>query len=202
MLSKYSETWKNAEERRDSDIIDPPAGRYRVRVQSAGYSEVKGKDGLDYDRFFWKLCILDGEYAGACFMRTEFLPPNPADAAIKLSYIKGAIASCNVCPPIEVVDLPAALKLCENAEIEAVVVDIGRTDRSGKPIKNIKFIALQESQAAPIDNGSQIQPEPPHAPSPAPMQAPAPSRAPYRQGGAWNPMAYNSPEVPPSEIPF
>ena len=122
MLSKYDSVWKNTQEKRDSDMIDPAPGRYLVRVENAGYSEVKGKDGLDYDRFFWKLQILEGEHAESCFARTEFLPPNPEEAAQKIAYIKGALLACGVCPPQAVTDLPQSMQLCAGSKLEAVVV--------------------------------------------------------------------------------
>lgn len=150
-LQMYQTIYKTAQTKYDSMYIDPPCGDYQCRVTSAEYKELN-KNGNTYNIFSWTLQIVNGEQSGLRFERREFLP-NAIDTAAekKLGFIKGAIERCGVHAPAEVFDLPKAMKYCIGAELDVSVIDSGQRDKTGRQIKNIKFLKLLAKQQTPAN---------------------------------------------------
>lgn len=146
-LNMYQSLYKTADTKYDSMYIDPPCGDYQCRVIDAEYKELT-KNGNTYDIFSWTLQITDDQMAGLRFERREFLPNKLDESAKKkLGFIKGAIERCGVHAPEEIFDLPQAMKYCIGAEMAVSVIDSGTRDKTGKVIKNIKFLKLIAKQA-------------------------------------------------------
>lgn len=150
-LMQYQTAYKNATERTDSLYTDPPVGDWECKILKTEYKEIV-KNGSSYDRFTWDLEITCEQMKGVRFSRVEFLPPNPEDAEKKLSYIKGTCTLCGIRPAVNITDLPQSLRHTEGAIIQVKVIDTGKQDKSGKNIRNVKFLkCIQQPNEAKDD---------------------------------------------------
>ena len=175
--SYYQQDWANATPEQ-SNYIEPPDGKYRVRITKVTFDEEKNQNGGTNPRLTYELEILDGEYSGSSFRKFDHIR-----TARSFNFIKGDLMTLQVPTPADLNDLSFVLNGAVNSIIE---VQVKTTVVNGTPYKNCYIKRLlempgQQQQRAPQMQQPQIQPQQPVVQQPVVQQPQSFTCQPQRQ---------------------